>query len=145
MKRILLFATIALVALVFSCKKDADPTPQERIVGNWKATKAFIGTNDVLIPTSVSKTELEVGFTSSNTVAFNWTNTILTTNPPSISKSTLNGVYSWNGDILTITVTSGADMKTVTGPIVFTETHFVFTPSSGDTTDFISLLEADKN
>lgn len=147
MKHILLFASIALVALVSGCKKDdtpKDPTPQERIIGRWEASRAFIGATDVLIPTSTSKTELEVEFTQNGTVAFHWTNTILTTNPPIVSESTLNGVYSWNGDILTITVTNGADMRTVIGPIDISETHFLFTPTSGDTNEFISLLEADK-
>jgi len=147
MKNILFFAAIAFVALVSSCKKDdttKEPTPQERIVGRWKASKAVIGTSDVLIPTSTSKTELEVEFTQSGAVTFYWTNTILTTTPPTVSESTLNGVYSWNGDILTIAMTNGSDTRTVTGPIVITETNFVFTPNSGDITTFVSLMEADK-
>ena len=144
MKRILLFASIAIVALFSSCKKDDDPTKQELIVGKWKASKAVIGSTDVLVATALSSTELEVEFTSNNTVTFHWINTILTTNPPSVNESDLNGTYSWNGDILTIVVTSGADTRTVTGPVEVTESHLHFTATSGDTTDFINLLEADK-
>ncbi|GEM_PF-1475774 len=147
MKRILLFATITLVSLVFSCKKDAkpeDPKPEELIIGRWKASKAFVGTTDVLIPTSTIVNELEIEFTAGKTIVFHRKSTILTTNPPGVSQSTLNGVYSLNGDIITITVTSGPDTRTVTGPVDITETHFLFTATSGDTTDFYSLIEADK-
>ncbi|HAD10916.1 MAG TPA: hypothetical protein DCF33_00610, partial [Saprospirales bacterium] len=67
-----------------------------------------------------------------------------TTNPPTVTKSTLNGTYSWNGDILTITAVNGSDTRTVTGPVVISETNMVFTPTSGDTATFVSLLEAEK-
>ncbi|MCC7467485.1 MAG: hypothetical protein IT261_14485 [Saprospiraceae bacterium] len=147
MKNILLFAAIILIGLVSSCKKDETPkelTLQERLIGKWKATKVFIGTTDVLIPTATTTTELEVEFKSDKTVALNWTNTILTTTPPTVSKSTLNGVYSWTGDILTLTAINGSDMRTVTGPVVITDTRLEFTPTSGNTNDFISLLEADR-
>jgi hypothetical protein len=147
MKNILLFAAIILIGLFSSCKKDEttkEPTLQERLIGKWKATKVLIGTTNPLTPTATTTTELEVEFKSDKTMALNWTTTILTSNPPTVSKSTLNGVYSWNGDILTVTAINGSDMRTVTGPIVITETNLVFTPTSGNTTDFISLLEADK-
>lgn len=147
MKHILLFASIALIALVSSCKKDAkpgDPKPEELLIGRWKASRAFVGTLDLMIPTSTLKNELEIEFTVNKTVTFYRKSTILNTNPPSVSESTLNGVYSLNGDIITITVTSGADSRTVAGPLVITESHFLFTATSGDTTEFYSLLEADK-
>jgi hypothetical protein len=54
MKNILLFAAIILIGLVSSCKKDEEPTLQERLVGKWKATKVFIGSTDVLIPTATA-------------------------------------------------------------------------------------------
>lgn len=144
MKRILLFASIALVALFSNCKKDDDPTNQELIVAKWKASKAVIGTTDVLVATALSTTELEVTFNSNNTVTFHWINTILTTNPPSVNESDLNGTYSLDGDILTIVVTSGADSKTVIGPVEVSDTHLHFTATSGDTSEFINLLVADK-
>ena len=147
MKHILFFAAIALIGLVSSCKKDpavAEPTPQELIVGKWKATKAVFAANDILIPTSTTKTELEVEFTQSGTVAFNYTTTLLNSNPPGIFESTLNGTYSWNGDIITINAQNGADIRSVTGTIVITKTNLVFTATSGDTAEFLSLLEADK-
>ncbi len=147
MRHILFFAAFTLIGLVSSCKKDpvvAEPTPQELIVGKWKATKAFFGTNDILIPTSTMKTELEVEFTQSGTVAFNYTTTILSSNPPGIFESTLNGTYSWNGDIITINAQAGSDIRSVTGTIDLTKTKLVFVASSGDVTDFLSKLEADK-
>lgn len=147
MKRILLFASIALVSLVSSCKKDAapeDPKPEELIVGRWKASSAFIGTTDALLPTATLLSELEIEFTASNTVAFHRKNTILTSNPPAVTEFTLNGVYSFDGNIITITVFSGIDSRTVIGPIDITETHFLFTATSGDTIDFYSKIEADK-
>ena len=142
MKRILIFASIALMALVFSCKKD--PTPQELIIGRWKASKAFIGATDVLVPTSTTENELEIEFIESKSVLFHRKNTTLTTNPPTVFESTLNGTYSWNGDIITIIVTAGNDTRTVTGPVEITARYFLFTATSGDTTDFYSLIEADK-
>lgn len=147
MNRILLFASIAFVSLVCSCKKDAEPkdlTPEERIIGRWKASRAFVGTTDVLIPSSTIKNELEIEFTTSKTIIFYRKSTILTTTPPGISESTLNGVYSFNGNIITITATLGADSRTVTGPIDITASDFLFTATSGDTNDFYSLLDADK-
>jgi len=71
-------------------------------------------------------------------------NTILTSNPPGMSESMLNGVYSFDGDVITIAVTSGMDTKTVIGPIEITETSLVFTATSGDVSSFINLMEADK-
>jgi hypothetical protein len=146
MKQILLFTVMVFLGLNIGCKKDEDKevTPQELIIGKWKATKAVIAGSDVLIPTSTSKTELEIEFRSDKTLAFNWTNTILTNNPPTVTNSTLNGSYSWNGDILTITAVNGSDVRTVTGPVVISETEMVFTPNSGDTSTFVSLLEAEK-
>lgn len=147
MKHILFFAAIALIGLVSSCKKDEkadEQTPQELLIGSWKATKAVLANNDIIIPTSTTKTELEVVFTQNGTVAFNYTTTLLNTNPPGVFESTLNGTYSWNGDILTINVQNGPDIRSVTGTIVITKTNLVFTATSGDTADFLSLLEADK-
>ena len=147
MRNILFFAAIALLGLVYSCKKEStpeDPKPEERIIGRWKASKAVIGTKDVLIPTATLKTELEVEFFNDKTVVFHWMNTILTSNPPGMSESMLNGVYSFDGDVITIAVTSGMDTKTVIGPIEITETSLVFTATSGDVSSFINLMEADK-
>lgn len=143
MKKILFLSAFVLVALVSSCKKD-DPKPEELIVGRWTASSAVIGSTDVLIPTASTKTELEVEFTSGGAVTFFWTNTVLTTNPNGVFESSLNGTYSWNNGALTITVQSGADVKTVTGTMDITESHFLFTGTSGDITTFISLLEAHK-
>lgn len=145
----LFFAAIALIGLVSSCKKDpvvAEPTPQELIVGKWKATKAVFATKDILVmaPNSTLKTELEVEFTQTGTVAFNYTYTNLSTNPPGVLKTTLNGTYSWNGDIITINAQNGADIRSVTGTIVITKTNLVFTATSGDIAEFLGLLEADK-
>ncbi len=143
----LFFAAIALIGLVSSCKKDpvvAEPTPQELIVGKWQATKAVLAGNDILIPTATTKTELEVEFTQSGTVAFNYATTILNSNPPAVAKYTLNGTYTWNGDIITINAQNGADIRSVTGTIVITKTNLVFTATSGDIAEFLSLLEADK-
>ncbi|MBP6811220.1 MAG: hypothetical protein KA138_06860 [Saprospiraceae bacterium] len=147
MKRILLFASIALVSLVASCKKDAapeDPKPEELIVGRWEASSAFIGATDALLPTATQLNELEIEFTASNTVAFHRKTTVLTTTPPGVIEFTLNGVYSFDGNIITITVVSGLDSRTVIGPVDITETHFLFTATSGDTLDFYSKIEADK-
>lgn len=146
MKQILLFTAMIFLGLTIGCKKDEnkEATPQELIIGKWKATTAVIGGSNVLIPNSTTKTELELEFRSDKTLAFNWTNTILTNNPPTVSQSTLNGTYSWNGDILTITAVNGSDVRTVTGPVVISETEMVFTPTSGDTSTFVSLLEAEK-
>jgi hypothetical protein len=85
-----------------------------------------------------------VEFTSSGTLTFFWKNTDLTSTPNGVFESTLNGTYSWNNGALTITVQSGADVKTVTGTLDITESHFLFTGTSGDTATFLSLLEAHK-
>ena len=147
MKHILFFAVITLVGLVSSCKKDpaeAEPTPQELIVGKWQATKAVLAGNDIIIPTTTTKTDLEIEFMQNGTIAFNYTTTLLNTTPPGIFKSTLNGTYSWNGDIITINAQNGTDIRSVTGTIVITKTNLVFTATSGDIADFLGKLEADK-
>jgi len=54
------------------------------------------------------------------------------------------GADAGNGAILTIAVVSGLDTRTVTGTVDVSESHLVFTATSGDTADFLSLLEADK-
>ncbi|MFN0214964.1 MAG: hypothetical protein ACKVT2_11975 [Saprospiraceae bacterium] len=146
MKHSLIFASLVLIALVAACKKDAEPgpKPEDLIIGKWKASRAFVDTTDLLVPTSTLERELEIEFKADKTVAFYRKSTFLNTNPPVVTESTLDGVYSWNGNVITITGISGADSRTVIGPIDITETHFLFTATSGDTTEFYSLLEADK-
>lgn len=142
----LFFVAIVLVGLVSSCKKDEtpEPTPQELIVGKWKASKALIGSTNALTVSASAKTELEVEFTQDGKVIFTWQNYDLTTNPPSLIEFNLNGIYSWNGDQFTITVQNGSDTRTVIGSMAVTSTTFVFTGTSGDIATFISLLEATK-
>ncbi len=146
MKHILFLVAIAMLGLVSSCKKDekTEPTPQERIIGKWKASKALIGSTNALSVSASAKTELEVEFTQDGKVIFTWQNYNLTTNPPTLIETDLNGVYSWNGNQFTITVKNGADTRTVIGSMAVTATTFVFTGTSGDITTFISLLEATK-
>lgn len=142
MKRMLLFGFIALVALISSCKKDdkpEDPKPEELIVGRWKASSAFVGTLDLLVPTSTMKNELEIEFLANKSVVFYRKSLI-----PVVYESTLNGVYSLDGDKITMTASVGADSKTVTGPLDITASHFLFTATSGDTTEFYSRIDATK-
>lgn len=142
MKHMLLFAAIALIGLVSSCKKEA--TSEELLIGKWQASQAFIGTNNALVTTSTSRTELQIEFKEGNALAFTWQTYNLTTNPPVLIESTLNGTYSWNGDNISITVVSGSDTRTVTGTMDVSGTNFLFTGTSGDIDNFISLLEADR-
>ncbi len=146
MKHMLLLAALVLVGLAPSCKKETtpEPTPQERLIGKWQATKALLGATDALPVTATSKRDLEVEFTSDGKVVFTWQNYNLTNNPPTLIESELKGVYTWNGDQITITVTAGADSKTIVGSMVVTATTFVFTGTSGDIATFFSLIEADK-
>lgn len=142
MKHILLFAAIALIGLASSCKKD--PKPEELIVGKWQASHAFSGSTDVLVPSATNKTDLVVEFTADGKVSYIWTYTDLTSNPTSSTTATLNGVYSFNGAELSIAMTAGSDTRTVNGPLEITETHFLFTGTSGDLVGTISKIEADK-
>ena len=146
MKKMLFLVAIALVGMVSSCKKDetTEPTAQERLIGKWKASKAIIGTTNAVKESSTSKTELEVEFTQDGKVVFTWINSDLTATPPAVVKSNLNGVYSWSGETITITVQAGSDTRTIIGSMVVTETDLVFTGTSGDLTTFISVLEASR-
>lgn len=146
MKHMLLLAALVLVGLAPSCKKETtpEPTPQEHLIGKWQATKALQGATDALTVSATAKKDLEIEFTSDGKVVFTWQNYNLTNNPPTLIESELKGVYSWNGDQITITVTAGADSKTIVGSMVVTATTFVFTGTSGDIATFFSLIEADK-
>jgi len=45
----LLIAALVLIGLAPSCKKDTPgPTPQERLIGKWQATKALLGATNAL-------------------------------------------------------------------------------------------------
>jgi uncharacterized protein (TIGR03066 family) len=144
MKHVLFFAAFVLVGLISSCSKDPEATPQELLIGKWQATKALLGATNALPVSAAAKTDLQVEFTSDGKVVFTWQNYNLTNNPPTLIESDLNGVYSRNGDQITITATAGAYSKTIVGSMVVTATTMVFTGTSGDIATFFSLIEADK-
>ncbi|MFN0037449.1 MAG: lipocalin family protein [Saprospiraceae bacterium] len=142
MKRILLFAAIALIALVSSCKKD--PKPEELLIGKWKTTKVISDGEDILAPDPDYKTELEIEFTESGNVVYTFKDTDLTVNPPEPEIFSQTGTYSWNGDQLTLSYIDGTDTVSVTGKPDVTKSRLVFVATSGAVEDFFSLLEADK-
>jgi hypothetical protein len=140
MKHMLFFAAFVLVGLVSSCKKEA--TAQELIIGKWQATKALIGTTNAIPVSADAKTDLQIEFTSDGKVVFTWQNYDLTKTPPTLIENNLNGVYSWNGDQITIAVTAGSDTRNIIGSMEVTGTNLTFTGTSGDITTFFSKLEA---
>jgi hypothetical protein len=144
MKRMLLFAALCASVLFTNCKKDADPTIQELIVGKWKVTIFNVSGQNIIQETAILKVAAELEFKTGADVIFKFTSTNLAVNPPSVSSNSKTNTYSWNGDILTISATSGTETVSVTGPVTVTESKLVFTPTSGDTDKLFASLEAEK-
>lgn len=142
MKRILIFASIALVALVSSCKKD--PKPEELLIGKWNASRVISDAENLVGTLDDYKTEIEIEFTQGGSMILKITETDLSVTPAESSSYTIGGTYSWSGDDLTIGLSDGIDVFSVTGTAEISKTKFLFTGKTGDVDEFISLIEADK-
>lgn len=142
MKRILIFASIALVALVSSCKKD--PTAEELLIGKWTATKVITDNENIVGTVDDYKTEVDFEFKQDGIMALTITESDLSTNPIESETFTIAGTYSWSGGNLTLGIDDGIDVLSVTGTAEVSESKFTFIGTSGDVDDFISQIEADK-
>ncbi|MFN0214965.1 MAG: lipocalin family protein [Saprospiraceae bacterium] len=142
MNRVLLFASIALVSLVFSCKKDAKP--EELVIGKWKVTKLIADGDDLVAPNVDFQTQAEVEFTKSGTVVFTIKTTDFTVTPAEMEEFISPGTYSWEGDKIKISIDDFGDVLSITGNIDVSENRLIINATSGDIIDFFSLLEADK-
>lgn len=145
MKRIFLFASLCATILFSNCKKDADPTPQELLIGKWNVTKFITMGSNAISENATTKISAVLEFKEGGVVTFTFTNTDKTVTPPKDFSNTVTNSYSWTGDTdLTLSAKSGPDMVSVTGPATVTATSLVFTATSGDTDKFLESIEATK-
>ena len=143
MQKLFLFAVLGVALLFTNCKKDK--TPEELLIGKWKATKMVTDGEDIIQGTDDYKSAVELEFTKAGSLIFTITELDLTTTPPEESTFSIAGSYSWSGDNqLTITINDGGDILTVTGTADVTSGRFLFTATSGDLEDFFGILEADR-
>ncbi len=143
MKRILLLSTLFLSVFLSNCKKENDP--QDLIVGKWKVTRLISNGIDAIQGDDDYRLSLGLEFTNAGSVVFDIKTLDLTTLPPEEENILSAGSYSWSGDnVLTLTVNDSGDILSVTGTADVTANRLIFTATSGDTTDFLQVLEADK-
>lgn len=142
MKRFLLFASLVLVGLVSSCKKD--PKPEELIIGKWSVTKLIVDSEDVVASDPVFETRVELEFLNNGSLVFDIRETDYTVTPVEVEEYAVSGSYTWEDDKITLTIDSGGDILTVTGNVEVTKTRLIITATSGDIIDFFSILEAVK-
>jgi hypothetical protein len=106
MKQLTILSLFSILVL-FSCKKSDTNTPTATIVGTW--TLSELGTdnnnNNVL---DAGETAPASGAGITGTVTFNSNNTYTETVVVSGSTSTVNGTYTYAGNVLTATPSGGS-------------------------------------
>lgn len=142
--RYFLFCALAALLLVTpSCKKEKSTA--ERLNGKWKLTKMVTDGEDVVQGDSDYRIDAELEFTNGGSLVFNFTEYDFTSTPVGKESYSIVATYTISGDnTLNINFNDGNDALSVTGPVDVNATHFLYTPTSGDTQEFITLMEGEK-
>ncbi|MCS6822623.1 MAG: lipocalin family protein [Microscillaceae bacterium] len=100
-KLVNLFALLAIVMFAISCKKEKEPTPQEKIIGKWRITAQNTIMSGQTFPAASCELDNTVEFKSGGTLIFDEGRTKCDASSP----QTEQGTWALTGDARTLIIT----------------------------------------